>query len=245
MVVAERHSWSNLPTDLLRTLVVIAESGSFSKAAERIGLSQPAISNQVKRLEQMLGDALFDRSSGRGELTDFGNSVLERARKFVELNDQMLSLAGRHEGRAIRIGVVPLFLAGFLQAGKPLNQISGVTVRVSGSGELSRLMSENLLDLICAIRIGETGIPIDEWKEDITWVRSRDFVVGYGKPIPLVSGVGPLEEHMAKTLEDANLSHELILGSSDLQARLDAVAGGIGITAIPSRFVPSSLIIPQ
>ena len=50
-----RYQHTNIPTEIVRTIVVIAEAGSFSKAGERLGLSQPAISAQVKRLQMMVG----------------------------------------------------------------------------------------------------------------------------------------------------------------------------------------------
>ena len=52
----------NIPTDLLRTLVTVVDLGSFTKAAASLGLTQPAVSSQIKRLQFLIGGDLFDRS---------------------------------------------------------------------------------------------------------------------------------------------------------------------------------------
>ncbi len=58
-----RYQHINIPTEIVRTLVVIAEMGSFSKAGEKLGLSQPAISAQMKRLQVLVGGTIFERAT--------------------------------------------------------------------------------------------------------------------------------------------------------------------------------------
>ena len=67
----------------LRHLIALAESGSFSRAAERTHLTQPALSRSIRALEDELGVPLFDRIGRRAELTPMGRETLERARQLV------------------------------------------------------------------------------------------------------------------------------------------------------------------
>jgi molybdate transport repressor ModE-like protein len=83
----------HLDLDLLRTLVAIADSGSFSTAAERLGRSQSAVSLQVKRLEEQVGQPLLDRAQGRlNGPTEEGRALLDYARRLLRLHDEACSL---------------------------------------------------------------------------------------------------------------------------------------------------------
>jgi DNA-binding transcriptional LysR family regulator len=92
----------------LRHLMALAGSGSFSRSAEALFLTQPALSRSIRALEDELGQALFDRIGRRSELTPFGREVLARARQIVLEADE-LAASGRRmrEGRAgsLRVGM--------------------------------------------------------------------------------------------------------------------------------------------
>ena len=77
-----RYLHINIPTEIVRTIVVISETGSFSKAGEKLGLSQPAISAQVKRLQILVGGNIFEKVTGGVSLTPKGKLVLSQARKW-------------------------------------------------------------------------------------------------------------------------------------------------------------------
>jgi DNA-binding transcriptional LysR family regulator len=59
-----RHQHTNIPTEIIRTIVSIAETGSFSKTGEKLKLGQPAISAQVKRLQLLIGGPVFEKAPG-------------------------------------------------------------------------------------------------------------------------------------------------------------------------------------
>ncbi|MFO1339081.1 MAG: LysR substrate-binding domain-containing protein [Burkholderiaceae bacterium] len=92
----------------LRHLIALADSGSFSRSAEAMCLTQPALSRSIRALEDELGQPLFDRIGRRSELTSFGREVLQRARQLVFEADE-LAASGRQmkEGRAgsVRVGL--------------------------------------------------------------------------------------------------------------------------------------------
>ncbi|MEY2654922.1 MAG: hypothetical protein RLZZ524_1950 [Pseudomonadota bacterium] len=92
----------------LRHLIAVADSGSFSRSAETLFLTQPALSRSIRALEDQLGQPLFDRIGRRNELTPFGREVLQRARQLVFDADE-LGASGRQmrdgEAGRLRIGL--------------------------------------------------------------------------------------------------------------------------------------------
>ena len=93
----------NLDLDVLRTLVTAQDLGGFNRAADQIGRTQSAVSQQIRRLEGQLGQALY-RKNGRGvALTEAGDVMLAYARKMLELNDDAVAaVRGEGVGRGAR-----------------------------------------------------------------------------------------------------------------------------------------------
>ena len=90
----------------LRHVIALVEGGSFSRAAEGLFLTQPAVSRSIRALEEELGQALFDRVGRRVELTPFGGEFLARARQVVFEVDELAASSRRmREGRAGRLRV--------------------------------------------------------------------------------------------------------------------------------------------
>ncbi len=89
----------NIPTDLLRTLVAVTEMRSFTKAAQSLGVTQPAVSAQIKRLQYLLGYEVLDKSAPGVSLTPRGEIVVNNARRLLSINDEILQLtSGNHSG---------------------------------------------------------------------------------------------------------------------------------------------------
>jgi DNA-binding transcriptional LysR family regulator len=94
----------------LRSFVVVAEESHFGRAAARLGIAQPPLSQQIRRLETKVGFALFDRGTRKVELTAAGQSLLETAYKMLEQASDGLESArraGRGEEGVLRIGINP------------------------------------------------------------------------------------------------------------------------------------------
>src|ERR1700730_14937296 len=96
--------------DLLRTLVWVAQTGSFKEAAERVGRTQSAVSLQMNRLEEMIGLAAFERR-GRGiTLTASGEILVGYARRMLALNDEaMQAVSGTAVRGTVRLGLLQDF----------------------------------------------------------------------------------------------------------------------------------------
>jgi len=94
----------------LKYIITVAETRHFGKAAERCFVSQPTLSSQIKKLEEMLGVTLFERTKRSVELTPIGEAIIEYARKITEQVDAMVQLAQAHQdplSGPLRIGAIP------------------------------------------------------------------------------------------------------------------------------------------
>lgn len=90
----------NLPTGLLRSFVVIVDTGSMRRACEQLGVSQPALSLQIKRLEEIVQTPLFHRVGRRLVLTPAGDMLLSDAREILSVNDRAIAAARRNVSTA-------------------------------------------------------------------------------------------------------------------------------------------------
>jgi DNA-binding transcriptional LysR family regulator len=101
----------------LRSFVAVAEEGHFGRAAQRLGIAQPAVSRHVRALEAALGAELLIRTSRRTELTDAGRAALERARALLADADRLraaVAAAAGGETGAVRVGFVASTTDGYL-----------------------------------------------------------------------------------------------------------------------------------
>src|SRR5580692_11183677 len=101
-----RYQYINIPTEIIRTVIAISELGSFSKAGAKLGLSQPAISAQMKRLQGLVSGDVFEKAGGGISFTPMGRLILTHAKKLLDANDQILSIGGaENDAQQIRLGL--------------------------------------------------------------------------------------------------------------------------------------------
>jgi DNA-binding transcriptional LysR family regulator len=184
---------TNIPTDLLRTLVAVVDLVSFTKAAASHGVTQPAVSAQIKRLQYLLGSELFDRSSPGVSLTPHGETVVSYARRLLSINDQIVELGGpsQQSELVIRVGVPGDFVASMLSRtlARFRDQWPGVrfSVRMGTYEPLIRDLRQGDLDLVVCL---SATPPIDarhHWPEEMDWARGKTTKIDIRRPIPLVS----------------------------------------------------------
>jgi DNA-binding transcriptional LysR family regulator len=164
---------TNIPTDLLRTLVAVVDLGSFTKAAASLGVTQPAVSAQIKRLQYLIGSDLFDRSSQGVSLTPHGETVVSYARRLLSINDQIVELGGpsQQSELIIRVGAPGDFVASMLSRtlARFREQWPGVrfSVRMGTYEPLIRDLRQGDLDLVVCL---SATPPIDarhHWPEEM------------------------------------------------------------------------------
>ena len=223
---------TNIPTDLLRTLVAVVDLRSFTKAAQSLGVTQPAVSAQIKRLQGLLGSDLLDKSAPGVSLTSSGELVVNYARRLLSINDQILDIAGpRPAAKTVRIGVALGLTCSRVKRPDLRFEIYNANIDV-----LLRDLREGDADL--AIWVSSTGPAIDTrhyWTEPLVWVHSASTRIDPARPVPLVS-YG--EECLFTRNAMAALSHagrecELAFIGSSLLGLGAAVAAGFGVMALP------------
>lgn len=236
----------NIPIEIVRTVVAISETGSLTKAAEQLGLSQPAVSSQIKRLEHIVGGSLFSKTPNGSCPTDLGKLVLAQARKIIEANDQVLALGGadNHVDR-LRLGLGVVLAQRFVRHHQLPSDLSDVYINAGTSAEIATSLIEGHVDVACFLHRGEINadlapLVVDESEDQLVWVRAKSFVLSPGAPIPIVTWTN--DDWLNHVLTRHGLSYRIAFSSQDYSAKKAAVEAGIGLTAIPSRFIPSKLV---
>jgi DNA-binding transcriptional LysR family regulator len=235
----------NIPSEILRTIVTIDALGSLSKAATQLGLSQPTISTQMKRLNALVGGPVLNKGGRVATVTPLGKLVLAHAKRFLSANDQILALGGgTAKNLPLRLGLPSLYARDFLEAWERAGG-EEITITAAYATAMSAAFADGNLDVVCLTgQAGALGTPVLEWHENLAWVRSRDFVLSLGKPIPIVALPGSgSDQPMISALEKASLNYRVTFASSDKDARYAAVRARYGITVLPERFVPDYLTI--
>lgn len=233
----------NIPTELLRTLVAVVDLRSFTKAANSLGVTQPAVSAQIKRLQTLLDCELLDKSAPGVSLTHSGELVVNYARRMLSINDQIVDLSAPRLGsRTLRIGMPGDFLTPVLP--RLLTEIRAryPDIRLSLRTDLFDAMSRDLRqgDLNLLVGLSETGVELDarhQWPEHMVWVRSPSFKLDPDAPVPLVTlGEGwALHRAAVFALSRAQRSFEVVFIGQSKASIVEAVRLGMGVAAISSR----------
>src|SRR5262245_43217020 len=179
--------------DQLRTFVAIADTGSFTRAAEMVHKTQSAVSMQMKRLEERVGRPIFERSGRQSRLTDEGERLLDYARRIVRLNAECISSFNDNElvGR-VRLGLpddyadryLPEILARFSRS----NPRAEVTVVCEPSPNLIDRVQNADLDLAIITHVDRRGPSEIVRVEQLLWVTSARHATHEEQPVPLALG---------------------------------------------------------
>jgi DNA-binding transcriptional LysR family regulator len=240
-----RHQHLNIPIEIVRTVVAISETGSLSKAGDRLGLSQPAISSQVKRLQALVGGALFMKTANGTTTTELGKLALQQARRILEANDQLLRLGNNSEGpQPLRLGLSTLFVQRFIRT-QTADSLADIFVQTDHSVQIGRGLIDGYIDIACifenpAIESEIDQLVINRIRDPLVWVRAKNFVVSPGAPLPILTWPG--DDWMIRTLTRHGVAYKIVFNSPDYHAKLTAVEAGIGLTAIPASMVPPTLM---
>jgi DNA-binding transcriptional LysR family regulator len=227
----------NLEIDLLRSFAAVAETGSFTSAAGAVARTQSAVSMQIRRLEEIVGQRVFERSSRSLALTPAGETLLGYARRMLTLNDESLLRLSRPplEGRA-RIGITEYFLPnelpGLLARFAARHPQVRLEVRMGLSRELRADLSAGRLDA-AIVRLAEDECePI--WEEPQVWVGARDWQAASGSPVPLVALPEPcvLRELAIATFRRQRRPWTLAYTGSSMASVQAAVLAGLGVSIL-------------
>ena len=237
----------NISTDSLRTFVMVVEVGGFAKAGDLLGLSQPAVSLQVKRLEDLLGYKLFKKQGQRQVLNQYGELLLPMAKQMVQHNDAILQLfTSESVTGKVRLGIPSEFAARILPS------IIGdfVALYPDVSLEVKSRLSKHLLsderqdqfDLVLALneQLDSEKFPIFI-QDQLVWV--GDLSMAQNETVTLVTAPeGCIYRRRAtQALEKAGIKYRIVYSNADLTGLIAALKEGLGITVLARSTVPNDL----
>ncbi len=247
----------NLDMDALRTLAIAQQLGSLNRAADRIGRSQSAVSQQLRKLETQLGQPLF-RRQGRGlALTEAGELALGYARRLLELNDEAVSaIRGASLDGAVRFGLPGDFAETWLPAALGRFKRAHPGVRVEIAVERNGLLLERLdageLDLVLAMGHGQRPDAQRVAHLPMVWIGppgigppgiGLDLHASPGEPLDLALYPLPclFRRAGAEALDRAGIRWRVAYTTGSLQSLWAGVAGGLGITLRTAAGLPATL----
>jgi LysR family transcriptional regulator, hydrogen peroxide-inducible genes activator len=182
----------------LRQFLKVAELGNFTRAAEAVGLSQPALSRSIARLEEELGQPVFERQTRHVTLTDAGRSLFARAQQILALaDDAKAEISDDGQTGRIRIGAIPtiapFFLPRFLQDFRRAFPRATVMVEEEITGNLLHKLADGVIDLALLVRPVEAKhLRLEDlFEEELLLVTSPDHPLRYKKQVRLAD-VEPL-----------------------------------------------------
>lgn len=240
---------TNIPTDLLRTLVLVVELRSFTRAAKAQGMTQPAVSAQIRRLQRLLDAELFDKSAPGVILTPIGEEVVTSARRLLSINDRIVQIVSPDATtQFVRVGVpgdcMGPELTSVLVASRARWPQLRFAVEGGGQRRLLRYLQQNEIDLVLALVNEEPeGTARYYWPEELTWVRGRSMKLDPDAPVPLVSyhDICLCHRVAVATLGKIGRHSELVFRARHAEALRSAVAAGLGVMVAPRRRVPAGL----
>jgi DNA-binding transcriptional LysR family regulator len=239
-----------LDIDQLRTFVAIADTGSFTRAAEIVHKTQSAVSMQMKRLEERVGRTIFERDGRQSRLTDEGERLLDYARRIVRLNLECIASFNDNElvGR-VRLGLpddyadryLPEILARFSRS----NPRAEVTVVCEPTDHLIDRVQSADLDLAIITHVDRRGPSEIVRIEQLLWVTSNRHSVHEEAPTPLALGRPTCDwRHSAtEALERAGRPFRILYVSWHSTAVGAAVLAGLAVSVLPESAVRSGMRI--
>lgn len=229
-----------LDLELLRSFVSVVDAGGFTRAGERVHRTQSTVSQQIKRLEDDLGQLLLIRTGKDVTPTEAGERLLSYARRLLALAEEARDVVARPDYQgAVRLGIPEDFaasrLARLLAAFSRSHPNLRLDVRSDQSLTLRRELEFGHLDLALFKRdAGEKG-GIASWPERVHWVtsktRPRDLSTG---SVPLIGFPGGClyRARAIHALEAAGRSWHMAYTSSSLAGIQAAVAAGMGLSIL-------------
>ncbi len=232
----------NLDTALLRAFVAVAETGGMTSAAAGLHLTQAAVSQQIRRLEELFGCVLFRRDRRGIALTDAGERLFGKAKRLLALNDEVWSemttpaFTGQVKLGA-PIDLVGIYLPSVLKAFARLHPQVEISLVCRTSPELLEDIAEGAIDL--ALAEEPAGVTEGECLaiERPAWVGGRGGEAYLKRPLPLSldSERCAFRPSVLKALREAGIEFRLVAELNNMDAMMATVQTDLAVTvALPS-----------
>src|SRR6187402_243644 len=236
-----------LDLELLRSFVSVVDSGGFTRAGERVHRTQSTVSQQIKRLEEDVGQVLLHRDGKDVRPTEAGERLLSYARRLLTLAEEARDVLREPDSEgAVRLGIPEDFaayrLAKLLGAFSRSHPGLRLDVRADQSKNLSRDLDRGELDLALFKREAGAKGAIAVWPERVHWVTSKSHPIDVNaSSVPLIGfPLGCLYRAGAiHALESAGRAWHMSYSSSSLAGIQAAVAAGMGLSILSEMSIQS------
>lgn len=241
----------NLDIELLQTLVAIAETGSFSAASKNVHRTQSAVSMQMKRLEEIVGQPLFEKHGRRSVLSLQGQNLLLYARRIINLQHEAMATFRTPEVQGeVRLGVcddyvmsfMPPIFASFAKAYPHVHilldsQPSDRLIEATQAGELD----------FSLVNIVRDDVPSETLtREPLVWVTSPHHPTHELSPLPLAIETNCLWARWAqKSLNDDGRLYRLGYSTFNIAGIVAIVEAGLAVSVMSRSSVPPQLRVLQ
>src|ERR1700761_963941 len=233
---------------LLATFLAVEQTGSFTRAAVRLGIQQPTVSQHIRRLERQVGRTLVQRDTHSLSLTADGEAMVGFARNILTTSEQAEAyFSGDRPSGRLRIGIaddlaltrLPQILRDFRRH----NPLVDFDLRVDQSGLLHQRLERDRLDVFIGKRLsGEQRGQLVK-RERLVWGGTPSTKLHLTRPLPLVVYPAPSisRAEMRQALNRARLPFRTACVCNGVNGLIGAVAAGIGISAMAASLVPAQL----
>ena len=238
----------NLDVSLLRAFVAVVDSGGMTAAAGTLNLTQAAVSQQIKRLEEIVGEELVTRDRRGMGLTPAGERLFGRAKRMLALNDEIWTemTTPVYEGE-VRLGIpsdiittyLPTFLKAFARS-YPRVQIS---LNSGSSAALRAKLQAGQVDVVLA-----TEMRCDEGGENLVmdrlvWVGARGGGAAWQRPLPVSIGCSDcaFRAPIREALQKAGIEWRSVSEVTNTSAQVATVAADIAVMAWMASTVPANM----
>lgn len=237
----------SLDIRMLRSLISVVETGSITETARRLGRTQPAITLQLQRLEELTGKQLFEHAGRRLMLTEDGTTVLTYAKSILRLHDELISqLASQEIEGQVVLGTPDLYAAFMLPSILSVFRKSFPRVQVELNCALSTplvgLVKRGDVDIALVTRMNDfTGGQVVR-REQLVWMTGEQSAAHQERPIPLalLPPGNIYRDYAIDTLERANLRWRIACVSESVGGLQAAAFAGMAVTVLGrSALVPA------
>lgn len=250
-MINDKRSILNLDLDLLRTFVAVADLNTFAAAAVAVHRTQSAVSQQMQRLEQLVGKELFARHGRNKLLTEQGIQLLGYARKILRFNDEacMSLMFGNLQG-VLTVGASDETADTILPY--LLNRIAGfyprltLEIKVLNHLDIVERLKSGAIDLALTIRPTKGSDMLMLRASPTLWYCAADYVLPQEESVPLVllDAPDPFREEIVAVLNAARVPWYLSHAASSIAGVKAAVKAGLGVTAQPVEMMSPEFRVP-
>jgi DNA-binding transcriptional LysR family regulator len=235
---------------LLRTFLAVADASSFTNAGTELGLSQPTVSQHVRKLEDAAGRVLITRDTRDVRLTDNGEAMAGFARTILAAHTVAAdyfsgsAMRGRLRfgaGDDLAITQLPRILRHFRQLYPQIN----LELTVSQTAPLVRRLHGGQLDLIfIKERPDESPDGVQVSRDTMVWMGHENTLLDPDQPVPVVAYQAPSFSRQVgiDALEDAGRTWRITCNSREVSGLLAAVRAGLGVAVFPQTLIPDDLV---